>query len=216
MAKAGGAGERRDAAEGLRAAALDLGLRAYDQHKNHARFQEQQRSWIMIAYLALSGAMVTGVVNSSNMQGEFLEYKEKVIIIILLVHAVLSVLVGFAFSKLSREFRRFFIRADGIIDIIGGKLDESDDVLRNILDKAKFGSAGDHSVGVRRFFAKRFGVAAIHNYVVSMFIGLDSGLVATIAGSPIRLSVGIFVVSLAASIGLFAVYNEGISPGGEA
>jgi len=163
----------------LRQAALDIVLRSYENHKSHARFQETQRSWFLIAYFSVAGIIGAAILNRM-LQPEILDDATRVIIIVALAVLVLTgFLIGMAIVKVGVEFRRHFHQAESIMTLFQ-IVEPGDEALQALLQRAKMGTSGDESRGVRRFVAKRFGVAAIHNYVISLLIGLEVAIAAAL------------------------------------
>ena len=161
----------------IRRLSIEIITKSYDHHKNHARFQEQQRSWFFVAYLTFSGVLISGIINNFQKDGYVINTASSLLVIILFFHMIISILVALGISKLSREFRRHFHQADKIIDKL--KINEYivNSALLEILNASSLGTSGDHQTGIRKIIAKRFGLAAIHNYIISIFIGFDAGLV---------------------------------------
>ena len=156
----------------LRQAAVDLVLRSYENHKSHSRFQETQRSWFLIAYFSVAGVIGAAVLNRLLQSAELRDNERSIMIVALMSLVAAGFLVGMAIVKVGVEFRRHYHQAEGIISLLQGS-GACDDFLKSLLQCARLGTSGDENKGVRRFVAKRFGVAAIHNYLVSMIIGLE-------------------------------------------
>jgi len=188
--------------------ALDLVLRTYDNHKNHARFQEQQRSWFFITYMTFSGVLISGIINNFQKDGYVIGSATPILCLILSFHAVISVLMEFMVSKVSREFRRHFRQAENIIEALNNIISQDHEEIRALLRTGSLGTSGDHHVGFRKFIAKRFGVAAMHNYIISISIGFDFGFIVYLTKLNIIFSVVSFVTSSVSAIGIFAFHNK--------
>ena len=163
----------------FREAALEVVLRSYDNHKNHARFQETQRSWFFIAYFSISGIIGSAIFNRMLQPGQLDASTRAIMVVGLIVLALIGVMIGMAIIKVGVEFRRHFHQAEAIIAHFQ-LVEPKDEVLQALLKCARMGTTGDESTGLRRFLAKRFGVAALHNYMMALIIGMELGVVATL------------------------------------
>lgn len=163
----------------FRQAALDLALQAYDNHKSHARFQETQRSWFFIAYFSISGVIGSAILNRMLQPGALDPVTRATILIGLIVLILTGIMIAMAIVKVGVEFRRHFHRAEGIVAIFERSVGQ-DEPLKGLLKLAKMGTAGDENIGARRFLARSFGVAAIHNYMMSLLVGMEVAIAGTL------------------------------------
>jgi hypothetical protein len=163
----------------LHDAALQLVIQAYINHKTHARFQETQRSAFLVAYFGLVGIAAAPLFKKISAQ-EIIGTDERVMFI---VSQCFLLLLGFwtalAIIKVGVEFRRHFHQAERIISQMQQTCDDAD--IKLLLSSAKMGTSGDDSDGLRRFVARRFGVASLHNYLISSILAAQIAIVVTLA-----------------------------------
>lgn len=170
--------------EELRRTALAVVLQSYENHKNHARFQETQRSWFLLAYLSVVGAIGAAILNRL-LQPAALDGATRSLIVLGLVALIgIGLLVGMAIVKVGVAFRRHYNQAERIVSELQ-KSTPGDDVLQALLRYSKLGTTGDDQQGAGKFFAKRFSVAALHTYLISSLIGMEvTGAVAALLSRP--------------------------------
>lgn len=147
-------------------------LQSYENHKSHARFQETQRSWFLLAYFSVVGVIGAAIMNRLLGPEALDDGARELIVVGLAALVVIGMMVGVAIIKVGVEFRRHFHQAEGIISVLQESAPH-DEILQALLRYSKLGTSGDENRGVRRFVAKRFGVAAIHNYLISSIIGME-------------------------------------------
>lgn len=105
--------------------AFDMILKIYDHHKIHARFEETQRSWILTAYLTLTGFIFIGLSKYPKEQIQTLAQFFDFWIVALVMHFIVGFILMFSVSKLSGEFRRHFSKAEDIIEDVAEFLGDS-------------------------------------------------------------------------------------------
>lgn len=154
-------------------AAFDLVLKSYEHHKNHARFEETQRSWFIAAYLTFTGLILGGILGSFFKNGQFLSGNEQIISLLLAIDLVLGIFIAFAITKVSGEFKRHNDRAEQIIKYVASVCDDKN--LKNLLSISTLHPA-THELGFRASIGLR-SVAAMHNYIMSLFIALNLTLI---------------------------------------
>jgi hypothetical protein len=154
-------------------AVFDFAIKAYEGHKNHARFQEAQRSWFILAYFSISGLLYGAILKYYVVDGLVPLHFANIATTLLVLHFGLSLLVGLAIAKVSREFRRHFRQGDAILTCVSEQFLEVGSRWETLIRCCKLGTSGDHHHGLRQLIAKRLGVASIHNYIISAFVGAD-------------------------------------------
>lgn len=188
---------------------FDLILKAYEHHKIHARFQETQRSWMVTAYLTLTGFLFAGMFS-----GYFKESRYEINnfeFVILPLHFFIGLFFLVAVAKLSGEFRRHFYKAEGIIlHILSHYEKQSGAELDTIglLDKCPLSTAEhqktdsrDKPTGTQSTWIAIFSNAAIHGYMFSMILALDTYMILSLSSkAPL----------LARSVGLGVFFFFGI------
>ncbi len=180
----------------IRNSIIAFATTAYEQHKIHARFQETQRSWLLVAYLSMSGFVYGSILTNYVVEGEVPRHLIVASTSFLILHVGLGLLVGLAMAKVSREFRRHYRQGELIVERMVDQCDSKNDVLINILEACRLGTAGDQLGGLRRGLAKRFGMAAIHNYVVSTLVGADIAAIAILNHTQLVWVPAIFIVGV--------------------
>jgi hypothetical protein len=172
-------GKLDDGSAKLRETALQLVVQAYINHKTHARFQETQRSAFLVAYFGLVGIVAAPLFAKVSAQ-ESIGANERILFIA--SHCFLLLLglwTALAMIKVGVEFRRHFHQAERIISAFQQTCSDAD--LGRLLSSAKMGTSGDDSNGLRRFMARRFGVASVHNYLISSVLAAQTAIVIMLA-----------------------------------
>ncbi len=154
--------------------ASDLIGRAYDHHKNHARFEETQRSWFLGAYLTLTGLMISGILATFFDHGKPVSGAETFVTLLLILNFMIGACVAFAIMKVTGEFKRHNDRAEAILQYLADHVVE-DQKLSDLVMIAKLHTA-THDLGKNKITAS-LSVAAMHNYVMSSLLGFDVALI---------------------------------------
>lgn len=186
-------------------ASLELVLRAFDNHKEHARFQETQRSWFMVAYLGISG-VVWAAVLQDLFQASVPEPARLGATIALSFLALVGLMTGLAMTKTGVEFRRHFHCAEAII-IKMKEAVATDPTIFGLLDVATLGTAGDQNEGWKRRVAKHIGVAALHNYLIAALIGGEVAAIGLLWGFTLPVVIALFAGSSIFASSLFYAYR---------
>jgi len=75
--------------------ATDLIVKAYEQHKSHARFLETQRYWMVTAYFTFSGLVYVGLFPkyTAGVKTEILSQLDSFGLVVLIVHLIIGMLM---------------------------------------------------------------------------------------------------------------------------
>jgi hypothetical protein len=193
--------------EDLRRTALAVVLQSHENHKNHARFQETQRSWFLLAYLSVVGVIGAAILNRVLQPARLDDAGRAIIVLGLAALMFIGILVGMAIVKVGVAFRRHYHQAEGIVSVLLAST-AGDETLQALLRLSKLGTSGDENRGIGRFVAKRFGVAAIHNYLISSIIGMEAaGAAALLLPRPVW-SLLIFPIATAWAIFTLQAYRS--------
>lgn len=184
---------------------LDLVIHAFDNHKEHARFQETQRSWFMVAYLGISG-VVWAAVLQKLFEASLPDAGRIAATIALAFLGLLGLLTGLAITKAGIEFRRHFHCAEAILAEMK-VIVATDQAMAGLLSAAMLGTAGDHNERWRRHAAKHLGVAALHNYLIASLIGGEIAAIALLWGFTWPWVIGLFIGASAGAALLFLAYR---------
>jgi len=157
--------------------ALDIILKAYDHHKVHARFQETQRSWIVTAYLTLTGFIFIGIFSrypseqTRGLSSEFFEFW----IAALIMHFLVGIILMISVSKLSGEFRRHFSKAEEIVEDLS-RFFADDSKIALLLKKTMLEPAEKNKDRTKRVAIALLSNAAVHGYLFSLITAADVNL----------------------------------------
>src|SRR5581483_3835222 len=162
-----------DAGSDYERIAADLITRAYDHHKNYARFEETQRSWFLGAYFTFTGLMITGILATFFDNGRWISGSELFVTLLLVLNLAIGVCIAFAIVKVNGEFKRHNDRAEAILQYLADQMD--DEKLRDLLTIAKLHTA-THDRGMNKLTAF-LSVASMHNYIMSSLIALDVAII---------------------------------------
>lgn len=197
----------------IRKAALEIVARAFDNYKNHARFQETQRSWILAPYLGVAGlagaAMLNRVLDPAP-----LEPDGRAAIVAGLAALILTgLLVALAIVKFNVAFHRHYSRAEMLVEGIE-RLVADDPALAPLLRLSQLPTTGGVNPRVRGV-----GAAAIHNYLMSSIIGIEAAAIAALllpicwAGLLFVAATALTLAALIAFRGMVAVSAPGETAG---
>ncbi|MBM3526465.1 MAG: hypothetical protein FJX62_00090 [Alphaproteobacteria bacterium] len=173
---------------------IELTLKAFEHHKDHARFEESQRSLFVAAYFTVSGILATGIISAFVKDGKFAAGSETIIGLLVLFHLLFTVLIAFAVSKMSGEFYRHFRHAEKVMDAVASKYSGSE--FADILRSARLETAGHSGSHWKNWLARFLGVAATYNYILSLFFAADMAIVFSIyTGSKLLCGIASFVLA---------------------
>ena len=174
----------------IRKAALEVVARAFDNYKNHARFQETQRSWILAPYLGVAGLGGAAILNRVLDDAPLDADARAAIVAALAALILIGLLVALAIVKFSVAFHRHYSQADRIVTRLE-PLAGNDQALGDLLRLSQLGTTGDINPRVRGL-----GAAAIHNYLMSSIIGIEAAAIAALL-LPIWWAAVIFIAATA-------------------
>lgn len=147
----------------LRKLACDLVTKAYEHHKNHARFEETQRGWMVTAYFTFTALIYVGL-GARYADPKF----ASVLIGMTVVHFLVSLLFMVAVSKVSAEFRRHFTRAEKILNDVKSACEgdkELELAFRNVILET---AAIREDWSGKRVVVVLTSNAAVHGYMFSL------------------------------------------------
>ena len=192
----------------VRQAALDLAVRSYEHFKNHARFAETQRSWLLIPYLGVAGAIGAAVLRQIVEPGDLDPEARRIATIGIAALIVAGALIWAAIIKLAVVFDRHYGQAEDLVAAFRDRVEDSD--LRALLQLAMLPPLGKAAGG-----RKHFGVSAAHNYLFSFLLAFETAAIAGLH-EPKPASVGaVFLVAGAAAIMGGAILRWYLEPGAE-
>jgi hypothetical protein len=156
----------------------DLLVSAYQHHKEHARFEETQRAWMVAAYFTFTGLTYAAIVSGYSKTQDvvpFLQQVPQFWVVALLGHLAVGVLVMLSVAKVSGEFRRHFDQGEFILDDIKELCDKSDDEFaKRAFQNVKLQTAGfEEKKRAKAGLLKLLSNAAVHNYMFALLTALD-------------------------------------------
>lgn len=164
--------------------ACGIVVKAYEHHKNHARFEETQRAWMVAAYFTFTGFLYIGVIfKEGSQECAGMLSLSRLATIGLLSHIVVGVLAMISSAKVSGEFTRHFSTAEKILAGLAALANHNSD-LQNLLNIACLETAvHEPSKPWSGWLTRLLSNAAIHNYLFAFLTAVDiyllSGCVTT-------------------------------------
>ncbi len=160
----------------IKKVACDLIGKAYEHHKNHARFEETQRAWMVAAYFTFTGLIYAGVFFSKippESGGPFPRFW----IVALVAHFIVGTLIMISVAKVSGEFRRHFDQGEYILSDIK-TVCESDESLKTAFQSVLLQTAAHEEKScIKRIMIRLLSNTAVHNYMFAFLTSLDVYLV---------------------------------------